>query len=107
MENKELRVLYKEVNKDAREIIIKDDLEVLHKLVGGYIEVCSLTDDIDIICNEEGKLIGLQPNINLDYDIIVGNIIFVSHKDAEFESLTDEQIKYILRELRFRDIIYM
>lgn len=106
MENK-LRVLYKEVGKRPVEMEIEDKLEVLQGLVGGYIEVASLTSDIDIICNEEGKLIGLGENINLDYDIIVGNIIFVSFDDmGNFKSLTDEQIKTIFAELKFRDIIY-
>lgn len=106
MENK-IRILYKEVGKMPIEMFIEDKLEVLQKLVGGYIEVAPLTNNIDIVCNEEGKLMLLKPNINLDYDVIVGNIFFVSFdEEGNFKSLTDEQIKTILAELKFRDIIY-
>ena len=106
MRNKEIRVLIKLVGHKPIKATIKDDLKILQDIVGGLIEVVELTEDIDIICNEEGKLEGLLPNINLDYDIIVGDIIFCSHDDmGNFTSLTDEQIKRILAELKFRDII--
>ena len=107
MESKEMKVMIKLVGHKPIEATIRDDLKVLQTLVGGLIEVVQLTNDIDIICNEEGKLLNQKPNINLDYDIIVGDVIFCSHDDmGNFTSLTDEQIKTILAELKIRDIIY-
>ena len=38
---------------------IDNTLESMQALVGGYIEVYPLTGEIVIVCNEEGKLLGL------------------------------------------------
>lgn len=49
--------------------------------------------DVDIICNDEGKINGLSLNIFVDYDIIAGTFIIVGHKDSETSSLSRKQIK--------------
>lgn len=41
---------------------INNELEELQKFVGGYIEVVPLTENILLICNEEGKIKGLKPS---------------------------------------------
>lgn len=83
----------------APEIIeFSEEYGELQKLVEGYIEMPYLFDDVDIVINEEGKLIGLEPNVyiyddNDLVDVIVGNIVVVGHNDeGETISLTDEQI---------------
>ena len=42
--------------------------------VGGYIEYVRLNEDDDVIliCNDEGKINGMGPNRDIDYDIIFG-----------------------------------
>lgn len=40
---------------------VPDTLEALQQAVGGYIEVVPLTEQLCVICNEEGKLLGLPP----------------------------------------------
>ncbi len=40
-------------------------------MVGGYIEVLPLSD-VCLVCNEDGKLLGLEGNRRLGNDIIVG-----------------------------------
>lgn len=48
--------------KAPRMASITGDLNLLQQVVGGYIEaVCPYDDPVAIICNEEGKLIGLPP----------------------------------------------
>ena len=74
---------------------IKDELEVLQGIVGGLIECVSIGNNIDMVCNEEGKLIGLEPHIMVNNDIICGDVFFVGVSGADFVSLTDEQIEYI------------
>lgn len=44
---------------------IENTLEAKQKFVGGLIEGTALTEDIDLICNEEGWLIGLEPRVAL------------------------------------------
>ena len=46
---------------------IENTLQAEQKFVGGLIECTALTEDIDLICNEEGWLIGLEPRVLLDY----------------------------------------
>lgn len=38
-------------------------LEELKKYVGGYIEIVRLTSEFLMVCNEEGKILGLPQNI--------------------------------------------
>lgn len=52
-------------------VTIKNNLESLQKAVGGLIEIIDIENNVCIICNEEGKLIGLQGNRKLYNDIIV------------------------------------
>lgn len=65
---------------------ISDTLESLQRTVDGYIEtgaVCEIAGkEVLIVCNEEGKLMGLEPNIMLNGDIICGTI-FVCGTDGE------------------------
>ena len=74
---------------------IEDELDVLQGIVGGLIECISIGNNIDMVCNEEGKLIGLEPHIMVNNDIVCGDVFFVGVDGAEFVSLTDEQIEYI------------
>lgn len=58
-----MRVVLCEPGKLARITEISPGLESLQKMVGGYIEpYYGFKEDVCIICNEEGKLIGLPPN---------------------------------------------
>ena len=81
---------------------MEDSLEAMQKMVGGYIEeYMPFDDDIAIVCNEEGKLIGAPLNrgiYNEDgelQDIIAGNFFICSApmESESFQSLSEEQIK--------------
>lgn len=73
----------------------------------GLIEIISLEEDerACILCNEEGKLIGLPPNRQIENDIIYG-VFYVTGQDkaGNLTSLTDEQIQYY--SVMFADIEY-
>ena len=63
---------------------IENDLEAFQKAVGGNIEVVRF-DNVLIICNEEGKLLGLPKNMPLpNGDWLVGNIIVCGADDEDF-----------------------
>lgn len=79
---------------------IESNLKELQQIVGGRIEVLyPFNDKACIICNEEGKIHGLEPNRGLFnssgdlYDIIAGKFIIAGLSDDNFDSLTDEQIE--------------
>ena len=56
---------------------ISDTLENLQKTVGGYIETVTLAQDLVVICNEEGRLQGLEPNCTIFGIGFVGTIAVV------------------------------
>lgn len=41
---------------------IRNDLSTMQKIVGGYIEMVRLSQGLALMCNEEGKLDGLESN---------------------------------------------
>lgn len=68
----------------------------------GLITVISINDNIDIICNDEGKLKNFPINrflVNDDgvvLDMLVGNIMCVRHNsDGEFTSIKEDDIPII------------
>jgi len=91
---------------------IENSLETMQEIVGGWIErayMCErfIQERIDPIINEEGKLIGLEPQVavldrdgNRVLDLIMGNCVFVSHDDeGNTIGLTDRQINIVREEL--------
>ena len=50
---------------------IDNTLEAMQEFVGGYIEAVTLPDGKVIICNEEGKLLGLPYNRGFEGDFFI------------------------------------
>lgn len=103
-----MKILVIEPMKEPYVKEIDGRLETMQNIVGGLIQAIYPFDnpEIALICNDEGKLIGLPLNRALHdengevYDIISGTFFLCSAPaDSEnFESLTDEQIeKYTKR----------
>lgn len=63
---------------------IKNELSDLQNLVGGYIETLPISDNTVIICNEEGKIMGLPHNMYLGPHDLVGTIIVCGVSGEEF-----------------------
>ena len=100
MSTNEITVLMVEPGKYPRVTKLNDDLDSLQKAVSigadyqGLIEFVSLENGDCIMCNEEGKLIGLEGNRRVGDDILVGVFYIMSeNKDGELVSLTDQKIK--------------
>lgn len=87
---KKLRCIIKRPDEEYGHVChISASLENLQKTVGGYIETVGLTESDVIICNEEGKLLGLEKNLrmygNTAYsDTLVGTIIVLGTEGDEF-----------------------
>ena len=80
----EITVLKVEPGKAPEEVTIPNTLEAMQQMVGGLIEIVYL-DGVCLVCNEEGKLVGL--------DIISGTFVLAGDTDyGEFWSLTQEQL---------------
>lgn len=106
-DTKKLKVIFKEVGKDPIVMEIDDTLEAKQKLVGGLIEVVPYKDNLLLICNEEGKITNLKPNLQFDYDYISGNCFIVGDdfENSGFKSVEDNQIEDIKKDLEDRKII--
>ena len=92
-------VLLVEPGKYPQRVQIGTELEDLQKAVGGPIEVTyPFTDPVGIICNEEGKLNGMDLNRAIYddegrmSDIIAGPFLVTGLTEDNFQSLTDDQM---------------
>lgn len=101
MKAKEITVLMVEPGQHPKVTTIMDDLDSLQKAVSigadyqGLIEFVSLGNGDCIMCNEEGKLIGLEGNRRLGNDILVGVFYIMSeNEDGELLSLTEQKIQH-------------
>ena len=86
--------------------MIENTLEAQQEIVEGDIEYINIEDDAVLVCNEEGKLMNLQANRRVGYDVIAG-IFFIAHDDGSeyLKSLTDVQIEKYME--RFNEIEYI
>ena len=60
-----ISALVKDPGRVPRHVWISNSLEALQKAVEGYIETVTLATDLVVICNEEGRLMNLEPNCNI------------------------------------------
>lgn len=95
-----MSVLLVEPWKYPKIIELEDEYEALKDAVGGMIEVTyPFDEEVGIILNEEGKLIGLEPNRAMRtndgeiYDIYVGPFLVVGLTEDSFCSLSKEQLE--------------
>ena len=98
MREKQVKALMIEPNKSPCVVELMPDLDSLQKAVSigapeqGLIEFVYLEDNVSLLLNEEGKLIGLEPNRRLGDDILVGVFYVVAENDdGELISLTEAQ----------------
>lgn len=99
MEKKKIQVVIKRLGEEAVIEEISKGLETLREIVGGRIEMTSHPDfpkGVNLVCNEEGKLEGLKPNIHWGTsDVINGNFLIMAHNaSGNSISLTDKQVEF-------------
>lgn len=97
---KQITCLVVEPGKKPSVQVIDNTLEAKQELVGGLIELVRLSDTADIICNDEGKLMGLPANRIVGNDVIAGTFLVVGCEwdNENFVSLSDEDIKKFTEE---------
>ena len=97
--------MIKEVGKEVQEITLVNDAILFSKFVGGTPDILKLPIDrsISIMCNDNGKSLGLKPNFMLrEYrDVICGTALFVGNDGTgKFISLTKDQKETIKKYLQ-------
>ena len=101
MKQKKLEVLMVEPMKEPRMVTLDNNLTALQEAVSigadyrGLIEIIPLDDEANILCNEEAKLLELEPNRRLWSDILCG-VFYVTGQDNEGNlcSLSAERMAY-------------
>lgn len=76
---------------------IGNTLKELQACVGGYIETVTLATDAVIICNEEGRLLGLPHNCEFLGIGFCGPVLVTGVAGEEFASLDTETAKQIVK----------
>lgn len=80
-----MRILYKApTDQKFRQLNVANDLHTLQELVGGYIETVTLATDCCLICNEEGRLLGMPHNCTFCGTDFYGPILLVGVDGDEF-----------------------
>lgn len=86
----------------APEIIeVENTLEALQQEVGGYIEAVTLPYGAAIICNEEGRILGLPDNGRVCGVDFVGTILVVGRNKDEFCDVPEAD--FLMENLREED----
>ena len=82
-----IKAFAKRPGQPPRSVWVTNSLKNLQTYVGGYIEAVTLTSDCAVICNEEGRILGLPHNCNVAGIDFVGDILFVGIKGEEFADM--------------------
>lgn len=91
-----MKILLKEVGKDAVYTDIDGSLESMQKIVGGYIETVSdYEHHYSTVCNEDGMLLGLPKNIKYKWSTFYGDVFFVGFTGDDFCDLPEETAELI------------
>lgn len=91
-----MRVIYKAPGCAPEIRDIPNTLEELQETVGGYIETVTFGADCVIICNEEGRLLGLPHNMRFLGVDFVGPILFVGTSGEDFADLSPEAMAFLM-----------
>ena len=73
--NEKINVVVCEPGTSPKPMLISNTLEEMQNIVGGYIETYTFAEDACVICNEEGRLLGLSPSIKVAGTEFVGTCI--------------------------------
>ena len=89
-----MRILKVEPGRFPFEKDMPDTLEAIQQEVEGLFQPVYMEEGVILCCNEEGKLIGMQPNRRIPGDIICGPFFLVGDDgEGGFCSLTHQQIQ--------------
>ena len=91
-----ITIVVKHPGQEPKMVVVDNELDVFQGIVDGNIEIAGYIDtNMMVICNEEGKLRGMQPNIWIhrrwhEVDTIVGTVFAVKYDGEEFVDMTED-----------------
>lgn len=96
-----LRVLVNRSGLPFRAEVVENTLRSMQGLVDGPIECVTVTEDLAIVCNEEGRIRGLSPSASILRVRFVGPVAFVGVRGKDFMNITrkvERLVRQIVRE---------
>ena len=88
-----LRIVYVEPGRPPFVSEVGRDLLSMQKAVHGPLEVLNNQDGTVLLCNDEGKLIGMDGNRHVGDDVIAGPFLLVGDNGESLRSLTDAEVE--------------
>lgn len=112
MKENRIKVLKVAPNQPPEPVWLENDLTALQEAVSigasyrGLIEIVNLDEDTCVVCNEEAKLIDLEPNRRLGHDILCG-VFYVTGQDEEGEltSLSETAFERYTEQFKTHEVI--
>lgn len=95
MSDAKIRVIVKRPDEKAGHVThMSNTLKAFQKAVGGYIEAVTISPNVRMIVNEEGKILDLDANfaygdIRFPRDLIRGTVVIVGVDGDEFTDLPE------------------
>lgn len=93
-----LRVLVNRSGRPIRAEVVENTLRSMQELVGGSIECVTVTEDLAIVCNEEGRIRGLSPSASILRVQFVGPVAFVGVRGEDCMNIT-RKVKRLVRQI--------
>lgn len=113
MSDKTLKILYKEPNRKAKEMTVRDDYQTISHLCKGMIDLVKypLSDHIILFVNDSFLVDNMPPTLILPEtgQLICGPVLFTGYdpKTGESLSLTKTQMKEVRNYLAQNEIYHM
>lgn len=82
-----LRVLVNRSGRPIRAEVVENTLRSMQKLVDGPIGCVTVTEDLAIVCNDEGRIRGLSPRASILRVQFVGPVAFVGVRSEGFMNI--------------------
>ena len=105
---KKIKILKFQSGNQVKEEIIKNDYESIHSLVDGYVETLPIDNTHLIVCDEEGKIKGLNPSVYLIssrtlkvVEVIVGTCFITKIRGSDFSTLSKEDLKELSKRIQY------
>lgn len=107
-----MKVLLINPGEAPKVVTIDGGLKSMQELVGGFIQaIYPFADPVAIVCNDEAKLLGMEPNRALRhpetgevYDIICGPFFVCGLGEGDFDSPREELIQKYEEVFRYPEL---
>ena len=100
-----MKVIKKAPGRQAEFAFIDGSLDSIQKAVGGYFRPVSLFDQLVLLCNDDGEILGMEPNFPIQgLGMIVGPVVFVREEKENFVSVSEDDMRKLSDHIGFLEM---